>query len=183
MTSNSVSNSRPEKRAATIFLALTLCALSGLILVATLWFFRADLRAQNEPALKPVNIGQTAITLYDKEKQQKVDLQGLIAQLSNDDFDVRLAARKRITELAKQSPENRSSVISELLKAVEMPAFKYQLGTASGSYLWAQVDQILGDLKAAEAIDLLISCIDCTAATEYLMIDIVTSPPYLGCWE
>jgi HEAT repeat protein len=146
------------------FPTIALCVASGLLLVVIIWFSRADLRGQNQPVSKPAD--RAAIMLYDKEKQQEVDLQVLIAQLSEDDFDIRIAARKRIKVLAEQSNENRSSVISELLKAVEMPAFKYQLGTASGSYLWAQAAEILGDLKSAEAIDLLISCLDCTAATE-----------------
>ncbi len=43
--------------------------------------------------------------LYDNEKQQEVDLQVLIAQLSGDTSDIRIAARKRITVLAQQSNE------------------------------------------------------------------------------
>jgi hypothetical protein len=125
---------------------IALCVVSGLLLGVTVWVFRADSRGQNQQVSKPA--GPPATLLYDKEKQQEVDLQILIAQLSEDNFEVRTAARKRITVLAEQSNENRSSVISELLKAVEMPAFKYQLPIPETRYYAALTLGLIGGEEA-----------------------------------
>lgn len=138
----------------------------GLALVGLSSCSQTHLSHQNPPARNPSTSSQ-ALLLADKQQKQSVDLEILLKQLSSNDDDIRQDGKKRIIELAQQSEENRQVVIAELLKRVLMPAFKDQLATASGSYVWVSVSEIFATLKAVEAIDFLIDCLDCTAVTQY----------------
>ena len=93
--------------------------------------------------------------------------QGRVTEaLSDSNGDIREGSRKRIIELGRQSNENRQIVIAELLKRMQRPDFKYNLTTFSGSDFWAEGCEILYELKAVEAIDFLIECIDCPAISQ-----------------
>lgn len=150
-----------------VVLGLVLLVISAAVLASiglSLNYFRRQSQIVGKQSIKsPIRM-----MLFDKEHQQQVDLQSLIEQLSVEDRELRGVAKNRVTRLALQSDENRKTVIAELLKVVEMPAFRYRLDSHSvpASYLWAGVGEILGNVKAEEAIDLLISCVDCTAITE-----------------
>ena len=108
-----------------------------------------------------------SLRLYDKEQQGNVEFGILLEQLSAIDEDQRNLTKKRIIQLAQQSEENRNIVVAELLKRVQVPGFKYQLGTASASYFLESVTQLFDELKVIEAVDFLVDCIDCTAVHRY----------------
>jgi HEAT repeats len=155
------------RTSARVVLGLILLVISAATLASigpSLRYFRRQRQIEGKRSIEtPIRI-----MLFDKEHQQQVDLQSLIDQLSAEDRVMREVAQKGITRLALQSDENRKAVIAELLKAAEMPAFRHRLEShsVSASYLWAGVGEILGNVQAREAIDLLISCVDCTAITE-----------------
>jgi hypothetical protein len=115
---------------------------------------RAEVQFEEQPTL-PI---RSAI-VFDKRQNQQVDLKSVIEDLSVN-YEIRNKAEARLLELARQSAENRKTVIAELLRAAEMPSLKYRLDTTEGSYLWAGASEVLSDLKAVEAIDMWVACLD-----------------------
>jgi hypothetical protein len=65
-------------------------------------------------------------------------------------------ARVELVKKSKMSPTCRSAVITALIKAMDKPNLDFNTDTPS-YYLWLYGAELLGDLKAAEALDLLVS--------------------------
>jgi hypothetical protein len=124
------------------------------------------LRSESRAAHSPLTIRHT-LFLYDKEQGEQTDLASLMEKLSDNNEDIRQSNRKRIIELGQQTNGNRQIVIAELLRRVEAPDFRYQTTTLAGSLFWEEVTQIFYELKAVEAIDFLIECLNCPAVHQY----------------
>ena len=108
------------------------------------------------------NNKQVSISLTDAETHQRYELSLLIEHLSSHDNDVRRAALEEIKSLSHQSDENRTEVINELMRILDSPDFSSKLYNPdeATSYLWVSATEIQSDIKAAEAIDLLIEHIN-----------------------
>ena len=91
-------------------------------------------------------------------------LQLLNSSLSSEDDRVRTAAEKELIRLGQGSSEQRKRVIQELLQSVEkqddLRNGRCLVLGAKFSY-WSSVTNIIAELKAVEAIDLLIKTIHC----------------------
>lgn len=107
----------------------------------------------------------SAVPVTDGRQEPDRRLETLIEELSSPDEDTRIAAKKDLIHFARQSEANRKTVIDKLLGRAEMPAFRSKLATVAGSYFWTSISEIFDELKALEALDFLVDCIDCTAIT------------------
>lgn len=71
-------------------------------------------------------------------------------------------AKKKLIALLKQSPERRGRVVSELINIVAEPDVRNLIITSPAKYeTWRLAVEALGELKAVEALDALITCLDC----------------------
>jgi len=73
-------------------------------------------------------------------------------------------ARELLLDNARRSPRCREQVIAALMSAMDKPNLDFRRDQAS-YYLWSDGAKLLGDLKAAEALDLLISHLDLNDGT------------------
>jgi hypothetical protein len=138
----------------------------SLAVIVALWFSQSYLGKDRRAGQTPLASHQSLL-LYDKEQKEQTDLVILLEKLSDRNEDVREGSRKRIVELGQQTNGNRQIVIAELLRRVEAPDFRYQTTTLAGSLFWEEVTQIFYELKAVEAIDFLIDCLNCPAVHQY----------------
>jgi hypothetical protein len=72
--------------------------------------------------------------------------------------------RHLLLDNAKRSPRCRKQVIAALMSAMDKPNLDFRRDQAS-YYLWSDGAELLGDLRAAEALDLLISHLDLNDGT------------------
>jgi hypothetical protein len=138
-------------------------SICGVLLILALTLSQTHMKARKSGSLN--NESGNAQTPH-RLQERITELPVLIRLLSEDDPDVRDVTQQRMLALAKTSAHDRKRVITELLKAVEMPAFSDRIDTPSGSHLWVESCKIFAELKALEAIDALTACIFCTAITE-----------------
>jgi hypothetical protein len=155
-------NLRREYKRAKVLLLVVI----SLAVIVALWFSQRYLGSESRAGQTPLASHQSLL-LYDKEQKEQTDLVILLEKLSDRNEDVREGSRKRIVELGQQSKGNRQIVIAELLKRVEAPDFRYQTTTLPGSLFWVEVSKIFSALKAVEAIDFLIDCLNCAAVHQY----------------
>lgn len=73
-------------------------------------------------------------------------------------------AKQILIDTSSRSPSCRSEVISLLMSAMDKPSIDFKDDEGS-YYLWLYGAEILGDLKATEALDLLISHLSSSTAT------------------
>jgi hypothetical protein len=91
----------------------------------------------------------------------------LIARLSSKSEGERVEARTDLVRLASESPQNRAAVIDGLIRSAETLDLKNKSGLDIETFeFWAGASQIFSRLKAAEAIDLLIGCINCNCGID-----------------
>ena len=103
----------------------------------------------------------TAAALNDNPDNKRIEQ--LMATLSSPRDEARSAAAQELANLARMSPERRERVIKALLDDVE------KRGTLDGRHgvlgseypYWISVTNLLAELRATEAIDVLIKCIHC----------------------
>jgi HEAT repeat protein len=137
-----------------------------MVIIVAFWFLLSMLRRETSFANNPVAARQTLL-LFDNEHQSPTELLPLVESLSDNNQEVREGSRRRIVALGKQSTENRQVILSELLRQLRAPDFRDRTMSMAGSNFWVEAARILGDLNAVEAIDFLIDCISCGAATQY----------------
>lgn len=73
----------------------------------------------------------------------------------------RAEAKKGLRSMARASAQSREQVIRELVKLIK--GSEPLLGASSTAHYdaWSFAAELLGQVKAAEALDVLIACIDC----------------------
>jgi HEAT repeat protein len=85
-----------------------------------------------------------------------------IQTLRSPDEGKREAAKNEIIALSGRSPESRQYTIKELIKVVAVPGGRAELIESPQRFSeWREAINILGTLRATEAIDVLIDCLDC----------------------
>lgn len=82
----------------------------------------------------------------------------LVRELQSDDEVERTRAKKGLRFLARES---RPRVIHELVKLVQGSERKLRTTSRAHYDAWSFAAELLGKLKATEAVDVLIACIDC----------------------
>jgi hypothetical protein len=91
--------------------------------------------------------------------------QGIIGmalkQLSSGDYNQTLHARNILLNVAHESNACKQAIVRALMVAMDQPILDFERHT-SDYYLWREGSQLLGELRAVEALDLLISHLDLT---------------------
>ncbi|HET8669353.1 MAG TPA: HEAT repeat domain-containing protein [Candidatus Saccharimonadales bacterium] len=103
-----------------------------------------------------------------------------LRQLSSGAYDQIQKARKTLLNFAHQSNACRREVIDALIGAMDKPNLDFET-QPSNYYLWREGSQLLGELRATEALDLLISHLDATNG--FHSASMVFQPAILGVRE
>lgn len=85
----------------------------------------------------------------------------LVRKLQSANEDDREQAKKELRSLAGGSAESRKRVIRESIKVVEASDTLLRATSAAHYDAWKFAAELLGELKATEALDALIACINC----------------------
>jgi len=84
-----------------------------------------------------------------------------VKQLSSGDYDQTLHARNTLLNVAHESDACKQAIVRALIVAMDQPNLDFERHI-SNYYLWREGSQLLGELRAVEALDLLISHLDLT---------------------
>jgi HEAT repeat protein len=114
----------------------------------------------------PPSVNKTPLPVVQNKPDESSQMETWLHDLQSEDTNKREKAKKSILALAGESDEKRQYVIKELLKIVSSPdgatAKSVQFMKHPELYLeWTEVTDILGTMKATEAIDALVQCLDC----------------------
>jgi hypothetical protein len=100
-----------------------------------------------------------------------------LLQFSSGNYDQTHKARRALMNFARQSNACRQQVVHALMKAMDKPNLDFER-QPSNYYLWREGSQLLGELNAIEALDLLISHLDKTNG--FHSFSMVFQPAILG---
>lgn len=96
------------------------------------------------------------------QEQASINMAAAVVQrLQDPDEAARERAKNDITSLARESDQSREQVIRELIKLVESSNARLRLSSPTHYHSWKFAVEFLGEIKATEAIDALVNCIDC----------------------
>jgi hypothetical protein len=84
-----------------------------------------------------------------------------LLRLSSGDYGQVQDAKKVLVNIAHKSNDCRGEVIRALIEAMDKPNLDFER-QLSNYYLWREGSQLLGELRAIEALDLLIAHLDAT---------------------
>jgi HEAT repeat protein len=113
--------------------------------------------------LQPIyDSAELSIFVYSSDCKDQFGTIGMaLRQLSSGNYDEIQQARHTLVNFARQSNTCRQEVVRALIKAMDKPNLDFERQPAN-YYLWREGSQLLGELKATEALDLLISHLDMT---------------------
>lgn len=100
-----------------------------------------------------------------------------LQQFSSGEYVPIKEARKLLLDYAKKSPACRRKIIGELVDSMDTHDLNFERQPSS-YYLWREGSQLLGEMKAIEALDLLISHLDLTDG--YHSASMVFQPAVVG---
>jgi hypothetical protein len=100
-----------------------------------------------------------------------------LQRLSSGEYTQIEQARNTILSHAKKSPLCRTEVVRALMESMDKPDLNFESETSS-YFIWREGSQLLGELKAVEALDLLISHLDMTNG--FHSASMVFQPAILG---
>jgi hypothetical protein len=126
---------------------------SLLVLGAVAWRF--TLRAR-QLGKQETSVGVTSTQA--ESCKNNIDIRVNVGRLASNAPEAN-EAMDRLLFLGKDSPECRNETISELLQAMNKPNLNFEADRSS-YFLWSKGAAILGELKAVEALDLLIDHLD-----------------------
>jgi HEAT repeat protein len=101
-----------------------------------------------------------------KQAQSLSKAADLIEKLPSSNEAERERAKKKIKSLARESAVSREQVIQELIKFVNQSDARLRSLSAAHYDAWSFAVELLGKLKATEAIDTLVACIICNDGIE-----------------
>lgn len=103
------------------------------------------------------------VPLKSQEEQKDFSqVESWIRNLRSNDAAEREAAKNEIITFSAKSPEARQYTIKELLPIVKVSEGPTELWKSQPRFFeWKEATDILGTIKATEAIDVLIDCLDC----------------------
>src|SRR5215216_1011513 len=102
----------------------------------------------------------TVVQREDCEHEQTI-IGMTLKQLSSGDYNQTLHARNTLLNVANESNACKQAIVQALMVAMDQPNLDFERHT-SDYYLWREGSQLLGELRAVEALDLLISHLDLT---------------------
>lgn len=119
------------------------------LLTCTMWFGKAMTR---EFITKPT-------TRYADGCSSEIDLNTAIKNLAGGDWAKAAQTKKLLLDDSKRSTACRKQIIDALVRAMTKPNLDF-VTDQSSYFLWLHGAPVLGDLKAVEALDLLIDHLD-----------------------
>ena len=118
---------------------------------------------QEASALNNPNTPHSGVNVPVKQDQSGEDkATRLVRQLQLDNEVERSEAKQELCSLARKSDQSRNQVIQELVKLVQGSDPTLRLTSPAHYDAWRFAAELLGELKATEALDVLIACTDCT---------------------
>jgi len=87
------------------------------------------------------------------------DVSDVVSKLSSENFADADQARKELLSQSKTSVECRKEIVDTLIRTMDKPHLNFLLDRPS-FFLWSNGSALLGELKAVEALDLLIDHLD-----------------------
>jgi len=129
--------------------------------------------------LQPIyHPAELSILVYSSDCKDQFGTIGMaLRQLSSGNYDEIQQARHALVNFARQSSRCRLEVVRALIKVMDKPNLDFERQPAD-YYLWREGSQLLGELKATEALDLLISHLDMTNGFHSASMDF--QPAILG---
>lgn len=124
-----------------------------LVLATVAWSFTLRARLSGRQETSAGETSPQAVTC-----KTDIDIHINVMRLASDTPEAK-QAMDRLLFLGKDSPQCRKEIISELLRAMDKQDLNFLTDRAS-YFLWSKGSAILGDLKAVEALDLLIEHLD-----------------------
>jgi hypothetical protein len=110
--------------------------------------------------LQPVQQLMALTMPYNAEcKHESATIEMALRQLSSGNYNQIQHARNTFLNVARHSNICRNEVVHALMKVMDKPNLDFER-QPSDYYLWREGSQLLGELKATEALDLLISHLD-----------------------
>lgn len=105
------------------------------------------------------------------------DIQTALQRLSSGEYTQVEQGRNTILSQAKRSSGCRQKVVRALMESMDKPDLNFER-ELSNYFIWREGSQLLGELKAIEALDLLISHLDMTSGLH--SASMVFQPAILG---
>jgi len=107
------------------------------------------------------NFSVESLTIVDETicKDKRGVIGKAFEDFSSGGYDQSLQARKTLLKIAQQSNNCRQALVGMLMERMDRPNLDFELQPAN-YYLWREGSELLGELKATEALDLLISHLD-----------------------
>ena len=90
---------------------------------------------------------------------QQRDIHNAISKLSTDDWATSDQTRKALLQYSNESAQCRTEIINALIQAMDKPRLNF-VADRPMYFLWSNGSALLGELKAVEALDLLIDHMD-----------------------
>jgi HEAT repeat protein len=113
--------------------------------------------------------GLTLLMKHDQSGENKAAI--LVRKLQSDHEGERAQAKKGLRSLARASAQSREEVIGELVKLIGGSEPVLRVTSAPHYDAWSFAATLLGQVKAVEALDVLIACIDCNDGIHGLSSD------------
>lgn len=135
---------------------------SSLLLVSMLVLLMADDRPLRGDRLPLSNSVESTSVSYEHDcKDERGTIEINLLQLSSGDHDQVQKAKTVLVNIAHKSNDCDGEVVRALMEAMDKPNLDFERQLSS-YYLWREGSQLLGELKAIEALDLLIEHLDAT---------------------
>ena len=112
-----------------------------------------------EPTDHLIEVVQIGDTNACESKRGIVEM--ALQQFSSGDYNQSVQARKSLIKIASVSNVCKQLVVKQLMEAMDQPNLDFEK-QPTNYYLWREGAEILGQLRATEALDLLISHLDLT---------------------
>ena len=114
-------------------------------------------------AVRNTSTNKNAFTPATEQQDAYSQLKAEIGKLRSEDKSERERAKSEILAFSNKSVEDRRHVIRELIKLAVVPNGDAEFLRSHERFLaWSEAADILGTMKATEAISVLISCLDCS---------------------
>jgi|SoiMethySBSTD1v2_1073268.scaffolds.fasta_scaffold138474_4 hypothetical protein len=124
------------------------------LMIASLHYAKTD-------SVQPVRSSVISPDHIDICNNESPSVATVLEQLSSGNYDITSKARHVLLNIAYRSADCRQAVIRALIAAMDEPELDFERQPLKYN-LWREGSELLGELKAIEALDLLISHLDLT---------------------
>jgi hypothetical protein len=135
-------------------------------------FLNCSVRAPERGIEHPAVSERVGVAIPLPQEQPGANEAGsLVKKLQSEREPESKTARRKIRALARRDPNSREQVIRELITFIEGSTERRRMEFGSHYVAWEFAVRLVGELRATEAIDDLIGCIDCNDGVGGLSTD------------